>query len=271
MFEDAVEPAVAALHEAAADAARRPTAGASLALRALDGINAPLAVVDADARVLLVNRAASGVLAAGDGLGLRGERLTIAEPAAAAALRRVLRAAAAGPASEGGGQIVVPRPSGRRAYALLATPLPGTTELSAGRPAVLLHLVDPESHRRLAGVNLRRLYGLTAAEADLAAGLLHGLRLEDFAEERGVRLTTVRTQLRALFEKTDTNRQPELVRLLTRLTLLRDATEERPRHRIAARRAGTRAGHWSAGLPVAALSAGAPSGIGRLGATGAAS
>jgi DNA-binding CsgD family transcriptional regulator len=85
---------------------------------------------------------------------------------------------------------------------------------------VLIHIIDPEREARPLAEVLRSLFGLTSAEADLARKLMTGMRIEEIAAERGVQLTTVRTQLRALFSKTDTNRQAELVRLLTRLTAL---------------------------------------------------
>jgi DNA-binding CsgD family transcriptional regulator len=49
---------------------------------------------------------------------------------------------------------------------------------------------------------------------------VRGKRLEEVAAERGVQLTTVRSQLQSLFAKTETNRQVELVRLLARLAAL---------------------------------------------------
>jgi hypothetical protein len=47
-----------------------------------------------------------------------------------------------------------------------------------------------------------------------------GERLEDVAAARGVKISTVRTQLAALLQKTGTPRQSALVGLLSRLALL---------------------------------------------------
>jgi DNA-binding CsgD family transcriptional regulator len=57
-------------------------------------------------------------------------------------------------------------------------------------------------------------FQLTPAEARVAVYLASGAALKDYAEEFGVTYNTVRAQLRAIFEKTDTHRQAELVRLL---------------------------------------------------------
>ena len=64
-----------------------------------------------------------------------------------------------------------------------------------------------------AGV-LTRLYGLTPAEARLAAALVAGQSLVDFATEAEITANTARWTLKQVFAKTDTHRQAELVRRL---------------------------------------------------------
>jgi DNA-binding CsgD family transcriptional regulator len=64
---------------------------------------------------------------------------------------------------------------------------------------------------------LCRTFGLTPAEARLAAIIAQGRAPEVAAEELGVSKVTVRNQLRAVFAKTDTHRQSELVALLSAL------------------------------------------------------
>lgn len=58
------------------------------------------------------------------------------------------------------------------------------------------------------------VFALTPAEAELAEGLVAGETLNEVANRRGIAVTTARTQLARLFEKTGTTRQPELVLLL---------------------------------------------------------
>lgn len=88
-------------------------------------------------------------------------------------------------------------------------------ERADDRPALLLCLIAPTRRPRLPPVGqLVALLGLTPAEARLARGLAAGLSLEEHAEQQGVRLATVRTQLKAIFAKTGTHRQSDLVRLL---------------------------------------------------------
>ena len=61
---------------------------------------------------------------------------------------------------------------------------------------------------------LARLYDLTASEALLALHIADGGDTAGYAAARRVTRNTVRNQLQAVFEKTCTRRQAELVRLL---------------------------------------------------------
>ena len=66
--------------------------------------------------------------------------------------------------------------------------------------------------------DLRVLFGLTAAEGNLAAMLASGKTLNESADALGISKETARSQLKGVFFKTETNRQAELVALLARLT-----------------------------------------------------
>jgi DNA-binding CsgD family transcriptional regulator len=66
---------------------------------------------------------------------------------------------------------------------------------------------------------LSQTFGLTPAEARLASLIGAGNSPERAAQELGVSEATTRNQLKAVFNKTNTHRQPELVALLSRLNL----------------------------------------------------
>jgi DNA-binding CsgD family transcriptional regulator len=78
----------------------------------------------------------------------------------------------------------------------------------------LVVVVDPEHEPEFPPSALRRLYGLTKAEAAVAMLALRGEGLQSVADELSVSLSTVRIHLQHVFEKTGTHRQTELVRLL---------------------------------------------------------
>jgi DNA-binding CsgD family transcriptional regulator len=64
---------------------------------------------------------------------------------------------------------------------------------------------------------LEALFDLTPAEARVARAIGEAQPPEDVAGALGVSVETVRKQLRAVFAKTGTSRQAELVRLLAGL------------------------------------------------------
>jgi DNA-binding CsgD family transcriptional regulator len=67
---------------------------------------------------------------------------------------------------------------------------------------------------------LRQLFDLTPAEARLAQALARGDALEEVAVKLKIKMTTARTQLAAIFAKTQTRRQAGLVAILSRLAHL---------------------------------------------------
>jgi DNA-binding CsgD family transcriptional regulator len=64
---------------------------------------------------------------------------------------------------------------------------------------------------------LAELFQLSPAEQHLAELLAQGLTPDGCAERLNVSINTVRSQLRALFRKTETERQAELVSLFARV------------------------------------------------------
>lgn len=98
---------------------------------------------------------------------------------------------------------------------LLITPVPAQASFNQHfqKPLVLLALLENQPQMGL----LAELFQLTPAEQRLAELLAQQLSPEACAERLHVSLNTVRSQLRALFRKTDTSRQAELASLIGRL------------------------------------------------------
>jgi DNA-binding CsgD family transcriptional regulator len=71
--------------------------------------------------------------------------------------------------------------------------------------------------------SLRSLFDLTPAEARLAQRLACGDSVEEVAKILHIKMTTARTQLAAIFAKTDTRRQAKLVAILCRVAHLEGA------------------------------------------------
>ena len=83
-----------------------------------------------------------------------------------------------------------------------------------------LVLLDLDAHPEPSPRTLQRVFGLTAAETQLALELARGRNLLDIARSRQLSRTTIRSQLGALFVKTQTRRQADLVALLGRVAIL---------------------------------------------------
>jgi DNA-binding CsgD family transcriptional regulator len=81
----------------------------------------------------------------------------------------------------------------------------------------LLMLIDLSDQRPPPSRLLVTSFGLTASEAKLAGLIGGGESVERAAERLGISVHTARAQLKAVFGKTDTHRQAELVALLAKL------------------------------------------------------
>lgn len=92
--------------------------------------------------------------------------------------------------------------------------------LGEAEPHTVLILIDLDRSPRPHTAALERIFGLTAAEARLAALLAGGATVAEAAAAHKISVATVRTQLAAVFAKTHTSRQAELVMLVSRLSAL---------------------------------------------------
>ena len=96
-------------------------------------------------------------------------------------------------------------------------PVPAATRNLLWGARVILRFVAIEPKPRPNASLLSKIFGLTFAEAKLAAALANGTSLEEAAEELHISRETARSQLKIVFGKTDTHRQSQLVALLSRL------------------------------------------------------
>ncbi len=107
--------------------------------------------------------------------------------------------------------------AGDRPLALHRIPL----DESGGESAhVVMILADFGAAPQPNPATLRQIFGLTGAEAKLAVQIGRGDTLASIARENNVRVATVRSQLAAVFGKTQTRRQTELAMLLARMAIL---------------------------------------------------
>jgi DNA-binding CsgD family transcriptional regulator len=133
-------------------------------------------------------------------------------------LQKAVHAAArvtSGAAGEGDfdDHLRIRRPSGRKAYVAIVSPLGlNRIALRARQPAVLLFVTDPEQVPRLDQGALAKLFGFTPSEARLVSLLATGQALPAIARQLGIAFDTARTHLARARAKTGTSSQVELVR-----------------------------------------------------------
>ena len=202
----------------------------------------PIAAILADrfGRAVWLNRPAEELVRHADGLRVRDRRIeATAGNGLSAELRRlILGAAAAFPtdgaatprpsgtnghhvaqAAEAGGLLQLPRPCPLRPLTVMVTPLAAPDRIAdtaldfdLARPTALLLVSDPERAVQLPAGHLARTFGLTGAEAKLAAALATGTSLTDYADAARITIGTARWYLKQALAKTGAHRQSELVR-----------------------------------------------------------
>ena len=178
-------------------------------------------IVGSKGQVITLNSSAEEILRSDDGLHIQSGRIGSANARVAHELRRACRIALVGGGSgvRGGHWLRCERPSGKRPFVIHVTPLHRAGDGNEVRdPSALITIRDPERETEPPATLLRRLYGLTTGEAEVTIRLARGDNLRDIAADLAVSYQTVRTHLQHIFDKTDTHRQAELVRLLLTLS-----------------------------------------------------
>jgi DNA-binding CsgD family transcriptional regulator/PAS domain-containing protein len=182
---------------------------AATARAALDAAPSAILICDDDLRLTYANPPGEALIRDGY-LALRGGRLSLAQPRDTDRLRALGDAGAVSRCAA-----IALEPADLPAVAAMAMRIGGAQAqaIHADFGPASLMIVCGRNHRTsFAHVDyLRDWFGLTPAEARLAAALAEGASLEDFAATRGVSLNAARFLLKGVFAKTDTNRQPQLV------------------------------------------------------------
>lgn len=176
----------------------------------------PAFVITRAGRVKATNAAGQALVAEDDLIRITaGDKLQILAPDAARIVADVIKTVAGGGRIAVGSEIVRLGGPGRvhtvAVYPMTTHPGSGFEPFMSSEAFVLLivrPLVEVGTHP--ADVLADR-FGLTPAEARLAEQLMRGASLQDVAEASGIRYSTARSQLKAIFAKLNVHRQSELV------------------------------------------------------------
>lgn len=182
---------------------------ADLAWRALEEIDYGLILVSPDGRVQHSNHLARQELARGRFLHCDRERIYGSTPASSAELVRGIRSAA------DGRRQLIDLQSGTETLPVACVPLLASIEGESA--SVLLMLGRQPGTQNLAITFFARSHGLTPAEQVVLRGLCEGQQVDEIAAANGVCVSTVRTQIRSLRDKTGASSIRVLVQRLASL------------------------------------------------------
>jgi len=198
----------------------------SACLSALDRITSGVVLFNRRGEITFVNRAARRIFEEEDGLQLRqlkgdsslGE--VIAEESKThSAITGAVRGATSPDllnTEHFSRAVLVPRPSGRQDYTLNFSSLSAQNEFGSGddAPRAIAFITDSAEPIKLDAELLKTTYGLTPAEIRLTELMADCLTAEEAAEQLGLSSHTVRTQLKSIYMKTNTNNRAKLMRLI---------------------------------------------------------
>jgi DNA-binding CsgD family transcriptional regulator len=185
-------------------------------MNALNAVCQPAIAIDRLGLVLDTNPAAEALF--DEHIRIRNRRLVVADARARSCLEklidqiRVTSDMAALPCEP----VVIPREQ-RGPVIARCLPIHGAAQTPFLGARALLILTTVESKCGPKEALLANTFGLTPAEARVASMIAEGLNPEQAAQQLGISKATARNQLKAVFAKTATHRQGELVALLSRL------------------------------------------------------
>jgi DNA-binding CsgD family transcriptional regulator len=185
----------------------------------IPGDNEAVILVRSSGKIVALSKLAEAYLAQQDGLRYECGVLRAASPSVDASIAHAIRSASF-PSCTGdaGAPLFVKRPSARRAWALSVSPFPSLpTPLAAFQAQAVIKIVDP-SRQRSVPEQVSASLGFTQREHQIAELLLNGHSPSSVATFLDISENTVKVHLQALFRKTQTTRQVELIKLLADLS-----------------------------------------------------
>jgi DNA-binding CsgD family transcriptional regulator/PAS domain-containing protein len=185
---------------------------------ALNALSHGIVVVGPDGKVHHANGAAERLLARAGGLVISSRRLTASNPGEARRLHQLIAVAASADSElRDSGSMALGGSDQRLPLSVTVSPLRSARDSVLGGDAcVMVAVIDPEDRADLDDARLRDLFGLSPAEIRVASAIFAGQSPKEAAASLGVSFFTVRGHLVRIFEKTNTNRQAQLVRVMAR-------------------------------------------------------
>ena len=195
----------------------------------LDRLRQPMILLDNQRRITYRNRNAEGLLARRDLVYELDGALACRNSDSDLALTLAIRALGLVPISSHGdcdaprdrSVVRLMRRDGHAVAGTLIALRPESTMGTFGHaPQALFTVFEPGTTVEIDPYVLAMTFDLTPAEARLAAMVVNGKTPEECATKLGVKISTVRTQLQAIYGKTGASGQADLVRLVLSATVI---------------------------------------------------
>ena len=197
------------------DATRRESQNLAETLNALQH---SVIVVGEGGVIRHANTAAEALMSRRDEIVVNHGVLSAANPAEARRLHHFIgRALSVDPSLRDSGSMTLGGSDLRLPLSVTVSPLRSARDsVFGGGASVMIAIVDPEAAIGLDEQKLHEFFRLSPAECRVALAICSGQTPKEAAASLGVSFFTVRGHLVRVFEKTRTNRQAELVRVLMR-------------------------------------------------------
>ena len=209
----------------------RLDAAESLRLAYLDSANLArhaIVIFDSEGTRTMANDAAEALLP-DNGISLTSTGIRATADLENQRLQRALREVIRPGNAVSSVELMISRPSGRSPLRAILTPLLAGYRSHATKPAAMLMIFDPDAPPEIPVERCAALFGLTRAEAQVAIGIMQGKSVEQLAVSQRRRVSTTRTLLKRVFQKTGVSRQGELASLMLNSPLRFQFPEERQR------------------------------------------
>jgi DNA-binding CsgD family transcriptional regulator len=180
------------------------------ATEALATLGVPAAILDVEGRVLAANGLIEELTS--HHVWLPRDRIALIEPAADKLLRNAI--ADLGNPAAASVRSFPSKGASDRPVVMHLIPVTGTARDLFGGGLGVLAITPLTRPAALDAELVQSLFDLTPTEARVAGSLAQGLTLSEIAERHKVKVSTVRSQLKAVFAKTGSNTQSQIVALL---------------------------------------------------------
>ena len=192
-----------------------------VALNIFDRLSVGIVLLNRSAEVVFANSAAKSMSENGGSLRLNGG-VKSHSSSHDRRLGELLRSVIAGASTRA---ISIPSSDSGRSVMVLAAPMRAqgkdqTSLRSLRSAAAVLVICDPDRLAQIPTAWMMDAYGLTLSEVRVALTFASGTTVANTARKLRVSANTVKTHIRRVYEKTGTNRQAELSRLMATISLV---------------------------------------------------